>query len=337
MTVAVACRAVPGPRLPGADKAGGGSTIPQVRRPGSVGLVVAAAVAVASAVAGSAEAQGPPAIAVAPPEADPGATVAVTNSPGSPCTPPSGSGGRATASVDLYAQGSATPANRLPYQGFVSAAGSWVVEVRLAPDLSPGQYRVEARCYTDSGLNSGFGPAYLPGRLDVRLRQLGQPTLTTRSARPGDSVQVSSGEARCTPPAGAPSPRVRVSILDRDGATRAEAEGPVDRASGLWSLTVRVPPVDAQLGQVAAVCLARVGASVPYARYGPAGLAIEAAAPADPPAPPLEIPGSTLVPVPSVPGPPASTTTVPPAQLPDGSLPVAPLAKAIIAEPTYTG
>lgn len=322
---------------PRAENARGGSTIPRVRRPGSVAVAVAAAVALASAAGGSADAQGPPAVTVAPSEADPGATVFVTNSPGSPCTPPTGSGDRPTASVDLYPDGSATPANRLPYQGFVSATGSWAVEVRLAPDLPPGRYRVEARCYTDSGLNSGFGPAYQPGRLEVRLRQLGPPALSSRSGRPGDSVQVSAGQAGCVPPAGATSPRVRVSILDRDGATRAEAEGGVDRASGLWSVPVRVPPIDVQLGQVAAVCLARVGASVPYARYAAAAFAVEAAPADDPAAPPLAPPDSTPAPVLPVPGPATSAATTPPVQLPDTSLPLAPVAKAIIAEPTYTG
>ena len=308
-----------------------------MRRPGSVVAAAIAAVATALALVlgGTADAQNVGAIAVAPAEVDPGGTAFVTNAPGSPCTPPSGSS-NATASVDLYAPGSVTPANRVPFQGFVSAAGAWSVEVRLAPDLAPGRYRVQAGCYTDSGLNSKFGPAYDPGRLEVRLRQLGPPTLSTRRARPGDGLRVTSGDARCTPPTGAPSPRVRVSILDRDGATRAEAEGGVDGASGQWSLQVRVPSIEPQSAEVSAVCLARVGASVPYARYGLAPLIVEAA-PAEPPATPPTTAAATPAAPPPVPGAPSTTTTVNLAQLPDSALPVAPVAKAIIAEPTYTG
>ncbi len=313
-----------------------GGTIVVVRRPGFVVAAAAAAVTLAAVVGGSADAQGVAAINVVPAEADPGATVLVTNGPGAPCTPPTGSS-NASASVDLYAAGSATPANRGPFQGFVSASGSWSVEVRLAPDLAPGSYRVQAGCYTDSGLNSGFGPSYEPGRLDVRLRQLGPPTLSIGRGRPGDSVQVTSGDARCTPPTGAPNPRVRVSILDRDGSTRAESEGGVDRGSGRWAVPVRVPALDTQGAQVTAVCLARVGASVPYARYAATPLAVEAP-PADPPVTPPATFGSVPTSLPAVPGAPATTAvTVNPALLPDTSLPLAPVAKAIIAEPAYTG
>jgi len=306
-----------------------------VRRPGSVVAAALAALAVAVAVGGSAEAQSATSITVTPPEADPGGTVFVTNSPGSPCTPPSGTT-NASASVDLYAFDSATPANRVPFQGFVTASGTWAIELKLAPDLPPGRYRVQAGCYTDSGLNSGFGPTYGPARLDVRLHQLGPVTASARRGQPGDAVQVTSGEARCTPPTGAPSPRVRVSLLDRDGATRAESEGGIDRASGQWSLPLRVPTIDAQTAQITAVCLARVGASVPYARYTATPLIIEAA----PVAPPLTSPtsvGAAPTPAGTVPGAATSTTIVNLAEVPESSLPTAPVAKAIIAEPTYTG
>jgi hypothetical protein len=90
-------------------------------------LVVAVGLAAALGVAGSAAAQSPATISVTPAEADPGATVFVTNGSGSPCTPPLGAL-NASASVDLFAPGAATPANRLPYQGRVSSSGSWTVE-----------------------------------------------------------------------------------------------------------------------------------------------------------------------------------------------------------------
>jgi len=303
----------------------------------SAGLVVAAALAAgsAAAVAGSAEAQSGATMIVTPPQADPGATVFVSNGLGSPCPPPLGAA-NASASVDLFGPGSATPANRVPYQARVTSAGSWSVEVRLAPDLPPGQYRVQAGCYTDSGLNSGYGPSYEPGRLDLRLQSLGQATVNPRLTRAGEGLQVTSGELRCPPPAGAPSPRVRVSLLDSAGATRAEAEGPVDPASGRWSLPVRVPSIDAQDVQVTAVCLARVGAAAPYARY--AGSPIRVQAPAvDPPERPPTSPGPAPRPASTVPGGAASTTTTALPQVAAVSLPATPVATAIAAEPTYTG
>lgn len=298
------------------------------------GLVVAAALtaaAAAVAVAGSADAQSVGSASVVPAQADPGSTVTVTNGPSSPCTPPPGTRSP-SASVDLYAAGSATPANRVPYQGAVKPAGGWSVQVRLAADLPPGPYQVRAGCYTDSGLNSGFGPAY-EGRLEVRLQSLGPPTAAARFGRPGDAVQVGSAEAGCPPPAGAPAPRVRVSLLDSAGATRAESEGAVDLASGRWSIPVRVPSVNAQNAQIIAVCLARVGASAPYARYSSASFTIEGDRQDTPSTSPSTV-GPPTPPVVTVPG--ASTTTV--LGLPAASsLPDTPLATAISAEPTYTG
>ncbi len=287
------------------------------------------AAAAAVAVSGSAGAQGVAPATVAPAEADPGSTVTVTNGSGSPCMPPGGAS-NPSASVDLYAVGSATPSNRVPYQGVVTPSGTWSVQVKLAPDMPPGPYRVQAGCYRDSGLNAGFGPAY-QASLSLRLQSLGPPTPAARRGRPGDAVQVASGEARCTPPAGAAAPRVRVSLMDAAGATRAESEGAVDPGSGRWSIPVRVPSVDTQNAQITAVCLARVGASSPYARYASTSFAIEADRPDPPPASPTTGPAPTSVP--TVPG--ASTTT-PGAPVAD-SLPATPVAVAISAEPTYTG
>ena len=305
-----------------------------MRRPGPV-VAAALAAAVAVAAAGAAEAQSVASITVAPADADPGGTVLVSNGPGWPCTPPSGTAS-ASASVDLYAEGSATPANRIPFQGSVTDAGAWSVGLQLAPDLPPGRYRVRAGCYSDSGLNSGFGPAYADGRLDVRLQALGPPTASARVGRPGDSVQVTSGGAGCTPPAGAQRPRVRVSLLERGGATRAESEGTVDSGTGRWSVSLRVPAVEAQDTRITAVCLARVGAPSPYARYAPTVLVVQAA-PTDPPTTPPTSVGAPPTSSSTVPGPADSTTTTNPAQVAASSLPEAPVAKAIIAEPAYTG
>jgi len=296
------------------------------------GLVVVAAVATAGAavgVAGSAVAQGAGSIVVAPAVADPGGMVVVTNGPSSACVPVGATS--PLVSVDLYAVGSATPANRLPYLGTVSTLGTWSVDVRLAPDLAPGLYRVQAGCFTDSGLNAGFGPTYEPGQLDLRQQELGPPRPSTGVGRPGQVVQVASGQAPCVPPAGSPSPRVRVSLLDGGRATRAEAEGAVDSATGAWSVTLTIPPVDPQDAQISAVCLARVGASVPYARYSSAAFAIDAA-----PLPETTTTSST-VPGPTTPstapiGAPPTSAIPPPAELP-----ITPLASAVVDEPTYTG
>lgn len=302
-----------------------------VRRPA---VVMAAALAATAALALGREAgaQAVAPILVVPATADPGGVVTVSNGPEAPCPPPGGSE-RPSASVDLFAQGSATPANRAPYQGLVTRAGTWSVEVRLSADLPPGTYRVQAGCYTDSGLNSGFGPAYRAGSLDLRLQDPGQPTASTRRARPGDSIQVESGAALCPPPAGSPSPRVRVSLLDAQGATRAESEAPVDARTGRWSVALRVPDLGAQYGQITAVCLARVAAPAPYARYKGAPLAIEAAPPA-----PTTTTGPPATSPPTTPAPGAATsvpTTSPPASA--VSLPPTPVAVAVVAEPTYTG
>lgn len=287
----------------------------------------------AAAVGGTAGAQSGASIVVAPASTDPGAVVKVANAPLSPCAPPRGTTD-ASASIDLYAGATATPVNRMPYQGVVSPNGSWSVDVRLDPDLPPGTYRVQAGCYTDSGLNAAFGPSYGAGRLDLRLQEPGQPSASPRHARPGDTIQVASDEARCSPPAGSPSPRVRVSLLDAGSATRAEAEGPVDPSSGRWTVGLRVPDVGPQVAQVVAVCLARVGAPSPYARYKAAPFTIDAA----PAAAPTTAPATTAPATTSPPGapttPPHATTSSP---SPTTTLPPSPLAVPIVLEPTYTG
>lgn len=295
--------------------------------------VLAGATAVA-AVVGTARAQVLAQITVTPAVSDPGGVVQVSNGVASPCAPPGGAG-RPSASVDLFAAGSATPVNRAPYQGAVTASGTWSVEVRLAPDIPPGGYRVQAGCYTDSGLNSRFGPAYEPGRLDVRQQDPGQPVASDRRASPGDTIQVGSGDARCAPPVGSPSPRVRVSLLDAAQATRAEAEGPVDPATGRWSVGIRVPDVVPQSAQITAVCLARVGAPAPYARYSPAPFTVEAdLQPATTTtAPATTAPATTLTPGAPAPAPPPTSATPAPA----AALPATPIAVPIVAEPTYTG
>ncbi len=301
-------------------------------RPGFVVAAALAAAALAVTVAGSADAQGVASLTVVPAEADPGASVMVTDGPSSPCPPPSGTASP-SASVDLYAIGSATPANRMPYQASVTPAGTWTVEVKLASDLPPGAYRVQAGCYSDSGLNAGFGPAYEAGRLQVRQQALGSPTPSVGASQPGETVQVVSGDVRCTPPAGATSPRVRVSLLDAARATRAESEGAVEAATGRWSVNLTVPSIDAQDAQISAVCLARVGASAPYARYAPARFEVEADPSSVPPPVGPPAPGPIPTPPSSAPGAPTTTTTT----LVAGSLPMTPLAKPIVAEPTYTG
>jgi hypothetical protein len=298
------------------------------------GLVVVAAVATAAAavgVAGSAVAQVTGSIMVAPAVADPGGMVVVTNGADSLCFPVPVGATSPSVSVDLYAAGSATPANRLPYLGGVSPLGAWSVEVRVAPDMPPGLYRVQAGCFTDSGLNAGFGPTYQPGRLNLRQQELGPPRPSSSVGRPGQVVQVGSGQAPCVPPAGSPSPRVRVSLLDGGRATRAEAEGAVDSATGAWSVTLTIPSVDPQDAQISAVCLARVGASVPYARYGSAAFAIDAV-----PLPPTTTTSST---VPGSITPSTTPGTTPPTSVQPlpAELPITPLATAIVAEPTYTG
>lgn len=300
------------------------------------GLVVVAAVATASAavgVGGSAVAQIAGSIVVAPAGAEPGGMVVVTNGAVSPCFPVPAGATSPSVSIDLYGADSATPANRLPYLGAVDTLGAWSVEVRLAPDLAPGPYRVQAGCFTDSGLNAGFGPTYQPGQLDLRQQDLGPPRPSTSTGSPGQVVEVASGRAPCIPPKGSSSPRVRVSLLDAARATRAEAEDTVDSTTGAWSITLTVPSVTTQDAQISAVCLARIGASVPYARYEPAAFAIDAQLP-----PEATTTTSSTVPGPATPSttpdpglPPTSTVSGPP------DLPITPLAAAIVAEPTYTG
>jgi hypothetical protein len=294
---------------------------------------LAAAVA-AAAVGGSAGAQGAASILVAPSVADPGGMVTVSNSPLAPCLPPDGADSPFV-SIDLFAAGTATPANRAPYQGAVTVGGTWSVQIRLDADLPPGTYRVEAGCFADSGLSSGFGPDYAPGRLDIRLQEPGQPAVSARRARPGESIQVSSGEGGCKPPAGSPSPRVRVSLLDATKATRAEAEGAVDAASGRWTISLRIPELVPQSADITAACLARVAAPAPYARYRAAPFNIDGV----PVTSTTTVP-TTVAPVPTLPRPGAPTTfsvvTVAPTPTPT-TLPATPLAVAIVAEPTYTG
>lgn len=303
----------------------------RVRRQ-AIGVAAALAAAAAVLASGSARAQSPGSILVAPSVTDPGNAVIVSNAPLAPCPPPP----RAESpfvSIDLYATGSATPANRSPYQGAVAVGGTWSVQVRLEPDLPPGAYRVKAGCYADSGLNSGFGPTYAPGQLDVRLQEPGAPTASARRARPGESVQVGSGEAGCRPPTGSASPRVRVSLLDATKATRAETEGAVDPASGRWSIGLRVPELLPQSAEITAVCLARVGAPAPYARYRGAPFAVDAA-----PMPAPTTTPTTAAPATARPGTPTTSpaATAPTTPAP-ATLPATPLAVAIIAEPTYTG
>lgn len=263
----------------------------------------------------------------------------MANSLVSPCPPPNGTE-NPSASVDIYAAEVATPVNRAPFQGAVSRAGVWSVQVQLAPDLAPGAYRVQARCYTDSGLNSAFGPTYVAGRLDVRLREPGESTVAPRSGRPGDTVQVGSGSAPCTPPIGSSGPRVRVSLRDDSKATRAEAEGMVDARTGSWSLALQVPDLGAQTAEITAVCLARVGAPAPYARYGSTAFTVETVpdlttttTTTTTTVSPSTVPTTTLVP--------GATTSAPPttsqARVPAASLPPTAVATAIVAEPTYTG
>ena len=289
----------------------------------------------AAAVAGPAGAQAVNSIVVLPAAADPGGVVTVSNNGVvSACPPPDGTS-NPSASVDVFATGSATPANRAPFQGVVTAAGTWSVEVRLAPDWPPGIYRVQAGCYSDSGLNSGYKLDYAPGRLDLRLQEPGPPTASPGRGVSGDSIQVSSGEARCTPPAGSASPRVRVSLNDAGGATRAEAEAPVDARTGRWSVGLRVPDLAAQTAAITAVCLSRVGAPAPYARYRPARFPIDADSRPSAPGttPPTTSPAPTAGPGAPPPTPPAPT----PGTTPAAALPPTPLAAAIVAEPTYTG
>jgi hypothetical protein len=302
--------------------------MPRVRRRAIVVAAALAAAVAAAAVAGTAGAQAVAPIVVLPGVADPGAAITVSNGPSAPCPPPPAAK-NPSASVDLYAIGSATPVNRVPYQGAVSVPGAWSVTVRLDPDLPPGSYRVQAGCYSDSGLNSGFGPAYAAGNVTLRLQEPGSPTVSARRGRPGDSLQVSSADNRCSPPAGSPSPRVRVSLLDASRATRAEAEGPVDPTTGRWTVGLRVPDLDSQSAEISAVCLARVGAPSPYARYRSAPFAVDN--------PPVTMTTPTTAPV-TTGGAGGSTTTPSTTPRPTAStLPPTPLAVAIVAEPTYTG
>jgi hypothetical protein len=298
---------------------------------------MAAAVVAATAVVaivGTAGARADAPIVVLPALSDPGGLVKVSNGPAFPCPPPPGTA-HPSASVDLYAPGSATPVNRVPFQGGVGTSGGWTVSVRLAPDLPPGTYRVQAGCYTDSGLNAAFGPTYAASALDVRLQDPGVPTTSVPTGRPGDSIQVGSADARCTPPAASPSPRVRVSLIDAATATRAEAEAPIDAATGRWSVDLRIPDLPPQSVTIGAVCLARVGAPAPYARYRAAAFGIQAGPGPEPS--PTGPPGSA--PPSSAAGPGARPTVTTPTgtAVPAGSLPPTPLAVPKVAEPTYTG
>ena len=127
---------------------------------------------------------------------------------------------------------------------------------------------------------------------------------------------------------------MRVSLLDSSRATRAEGEGPVDPATGRWQVGLRVPDLPAQNAEVTAVCLARVGAPSPYARYRAAPFAVEIDPPRSPAptaAPPTAPPVTAVAPGPT----PSPTRS--PTNIPASALPPTPLAVPIVAEPTYTG
>jgi len=305
-------------------------------------IVVVFAFSAATATVGTAAAQTTASIVVQPATADPGGLVKVSNGPLAPCQPQNGNQ-NASASVDLYAAGSATPVNRMPYQGVVNALGAWSIDVRLAPDLPPGSYGVQAGCYSDSSLTPPY-KRYDLGRLDLRLQEPGSPTLSADRGRPGESFQVGSGGARCLPPVGSPSARVRVSLVDSAKATRAEGEAAVDAATGGWSVGLRVPDLAAQTAEITAVCFARVGAPSPYARYSAAPFAVEVEPPPSPTttttSPPTTSPtvtATTIAPLPGATTTTATPTTVAAATTVPTTLPPTPLAVAVVAEPTYTG
>ena len=178
-----------------------------------------------------------------------------------------------TISVDIL-----TSTDRLvsgPHTAKVSTVdGRWSVPVALAPDLAPGGYKAIASCYDsdDTRIRS-----YDPAPFTIRLQSPGQPNVQPTQAMPGETVQIGSGPNKCRPPRDA-TPKVRASILDSGGNTRAEGEGQVS-ADGSWSVNLRVPDATPQVGSVTAICLARVGASAPYARYSQSRFTITAPPP----------------------------------------------------------
>lgn len=271
-------------------------------------------------------------------EHDPGSTITVANATDTPrdlCT--GGSPGERTISVDVL-----TSSDRLVSGPHTAAVGSfdgrWSVAIPLASDLAPGAYKALASCYDRDNTKVRN---YDPAPFTVRLQNPGSPAVQPTQAAPGDPVQIGSGPAKCKPPKGSPSPKVRASILDNGGNTRAEGENQV-LADGSWSVTLRVPgEMLPQDGSVTAQCMARVGAPAPYARYGQTRLTVVAAPPPSttstaPPVATTLAPGQTAPPS-TVPAP--TTTLGPIPKLPGftQALPPTPLAEPIVAEPTYTG
>jgi hypothetical protein len=240
-----------------------------------------------------------------------------------------------TISVDIL-----TSSDRLvsgPHTAKVSSVdGRWSVPIALAPDLAPGAYKAIASCYDadDTRIRS-----YDPAPFNIRLQSPGQPNVQPSQAMPGDTVQIGSGPNKCKPPKDS-TPKVRASILDSGGNTRAEGEGQVS-ADGSWSVNLRVPDATPQVGSVTAICLARVGASAPYARYSQSRFTITAPPPSSTTstvAPPVTTlaPGQTA-PATTIAAP--TTTSGPVPRIPGFSspLPASPVAVPIVAEPTYTG
>ena len=272
-------------------------------------------------------------------EHNPGETITVVNATDGPSDqcPPAADGKDRTISVDIL-----TSSDRLvsgPHTAKVSSTGRWSVPVVLEPDLAPGGYKANASCYDADNFKVR---TYDPATFTIRLQAPGPPSVQPVEAMSGESVQVSSGSARCAPPQGAGSTaRVRASILDAGGNTRAEGEGKI-AADGSWSVPLRVPDVPAQEGSATAVCLARVGAPAPYARYAQSKLTITAPPPPSTTttAPP---PSTTLAPgvtaPPPTPPPAPTTTRGPVPKLPGftSAQPPSPTAQPITAEPTYTG
>jgi hypothetical protein len=272
-------------------------------------------------------------------DVDPGQTITVSNASDTPrdlCTSTS----ERTISIDIL-----TSTDRLvsgPHTGPVgSVDGTWNVQITLAADLAPGAYKALASCYNTDDTTGTKVRTYDPALFDIRQQSPGLPNVRPAEAMPGDPVQIGSGPAKCAPPKGASAPVVRASILDGGGNTRAEGEGGV-LPDGSWSVNLKVPgEMTAQVGSVTASCLARVGASAPYARYGQAKFTI-----VEPPPPSttstLPPPSTTLAPgqtVPSTTVAPSTTIRGPVPKLPGFSEPLAPspVAQPIIAEPTYTG
>lgn len=311
---------------------GGAGTLGAMSRRSA--LALAALVAMGAAAVAPAAAAGPEVMVSPAGDHDPGSTITVSNAPGSVCPETNDP----NVSVDIV-----TSANGLvagPYNTTVQS-GQFAVQVPLAPDLAPGNYLARASCF--AGASASPSKTYEPAPFTVRLQSPGDPIVQPDHAVPGDIVQVGSGTAKCKPPRGATSPRVRASIVDASGNTRAEAEGSVF-GDGSWAVKVRVTEIDPQVGRVTAVCLARVGAPAPFARYGQTTFTIVAPAPASTT---TTVPAPTTTPAPGGTAAPATTTTVPAPTTTLGpvpalpgfgdSLPPTPVPTPIVAEPAYTG